>query len=327
VVHKAIDRVTGEEVAVKFEWIKAKPTQLLHEARLYKELTGTRDVPRIYWSGTEGEYNIMVLELLGPNLYDLFKRQGRKFSMESALKFWEQMIDRLMFLHSRGIIHRDLKPDNFLVGTNPDDENLYIIDFGLSKRYVNAATGNHIPMRKRDDFVGTPRFISDTVQNGWEPCRRDDLISVGYVTVMLLNGKLPWQSLKGQQSCRCKKSTTNKDLCKGLPNNFVKYFDYVFGLAYDDTPDYDYLKQLIRNSCVPDDIQKDAVADLAREERHERKKSKNKKDTAKKLSPAKKADANALSYKAVWDEVSAATVKKIMYIKENLPGMLAYLMQ
>jgi len=184
-------------------------------------------------------------------------------------------------------------------------------------------------MRKKEDFVGTPRFISETVHSCWEPCRRDDLISVGYVALMLLVGQLPWQSLKGQQSRRCKKTTTNKELCKGLPNNFVKYFDYCFGLVYDDTPDYDYLQQLIRTSCVPEVIQENVVADQEREGRsvHEKKKSRHKKhsEAVKKSSLTKKPDANALSYKAMWDEISSAAVKKIMHIKERLPGMIASL--
>merc|ERR1712137_785737 len=219
------------------------------------ELAGTHHVPRMYLSGTEGEYNIMVLELFGPSLKDLFRRHGHKFSMKVMLKLWEQMIDRLMFLHSRGIIHRDLKPDNFLTGISPDDENLYIMDFGLSKKYVDAGTGNHIPLCRREGFTGTPRYISVTVHNGWEPCRRDDLISAGYVALHLFLRKLPWQQSKVEKIFKCKSTTTHKDLCKDLPDNFVKYFDYSCGLAYDDTPDYTYLKQLIRSS-LHDGIQR-----------------------------------------------------------------------
>merc|ERR1712107_61770 len=134
-----------------------------------------------------------------------------------------------------------------------------MIDFGLSKRYVNVATGKHIPMRLRQYCVGTPRFISENVHSGWEPCRRDDLISAGYVALLLLVGKLPWQNLS-RQSCHCKRSTSHKKLCEGLPDNFVKYFNYCCGLSYDDTPDY----------------------------------------------------------KAMWDEISTAVVKKITSLKERL---------
>jgi len=238
--------------------------------------------------------------------------------METILKLWEQMIDRVMFLHFRGIIHRDIKPQNFLVGTHPD-KNLYIIDFGLSKRYLHAATGNHIPMRKWNDFVGTSPFISETVHSGWEPCRRDDLISVGYVALMLLLGQLPWQTLREHKSYMCKKATTNKDLCKGLPNNFVKYFDYLCSLAYDATPDYNYLKKLIRSSC-------NALSEGPAV--HEETKSRHKKHiwAGKKPSRAKNSHANGVSCKAVWDEIGSAAARKITSIKKRFPAMLAHLL-
>jgi len=205
-----------------------------------------------------------------------------------------------------------------------------MIDFGLSKRYVNVATGKHIPMRHRQHYVGTQRFISESVENGEEPCRRDDLISAGYVALLLLVGKLPWQNLSGQQICKCKRSISHKSLCKGLPDSFVKYFDYSCGLAYDDTPDYTYLKQLIRNSCVHEGMQEVVVADPVRDgcSVHERKKARHTKhsEAGKKPSPTNKSDTNAFSYKAVLDEISSAAVKKIThYIKERLPDTLARL--
>jgi len=181
-------------------------------------------------------------------------------------------------------------------------------------------------MRMRKTCVGTPRFISESVQTGWEPCRRDDLISVGYIAVMLLVRKLPWHSCKGEETVQCKRATTHTDLCKGLPDNFVKYFDYTYGLAYDDTPDYDYLKQLIRNSCVHEGIQEDVVPCPVRGgcSVHEKKKSgpKRRTEADKKLSPAKVSDVNGLSFKATLDQISSSTVKKIMYIKESLPDTL-----
>jgi len=129
-------------------------------------------------------------------------------------------------------------------------------EFGLSKKYVGAGTGNHIPLCKRDGITGTPRYISVTVHGGWEPSRRDDLISAGYVALQLLLGKLPWHHSRGEKIVKCKSNTKHKDLCKDLPDNFAKYFDYSCGLAYDDTPDYAYLKQLIRNSSLHDGIQR-----------------------------------------------------------------------
>merc|ERR1712137_581623 len=196
-----------------------------------------------------------------------------------------------------------------------------MIDFGLSKRYVSAATGNHVPMRLRQYSVGTPRFVSDTVESGWEPCRRDDLISVGYIALLLVVGKLPWQGMKGKRVGQCKRATKHKKLCKGLPDNFVKYFDYSSGLAYDDTPDYNYLKQLVRNSCIHQATQEDVVVDPAQGRsvlQRSKPKHTKRRAAAKKPSLAKHFDTPSMfSLKAAWDQISSVALKKVMFIKEK----------
>lgn len=70
---------SGEEVAVKLESVKTKHPQLLYESKLYRLLAGGIGIPNVRWFGVEGEFNILVMDLLGPSLEDLFNFCSRKF--------------------------------------------------------------------------------------------------------------------------------------------------------------------------------------------------------------------------------------------------------
>lgn len=68
------------------------------------------------WYGQEREYNVLVMELLGPSLEDLFNFCSRRFTIKTVLMLADQMIGRIEYVHCKSFIHRDIKPDNFLMG-------------------------------------------------------------------------------------------------------------------------------------------------------------------------------------------------------------------
>ncbi|XP_042423178.1 casein kinase 1-like protein 1 [Zingiber officinale] len=107
---------TNEEVAIKLENVKTKHPQLLYESKLYRILQGGTGILNVRWFGVEGDYNVLVMDLLGPSLEDLFNFCCRKLSLKTVLMLADQMINRVEFVHSKSFLHRDIKPDNFIMG-------------------------------------------------------------------------------------------------------------------------------------------------------------------------------------------------------------------
>jgi serine/threonine protein kinase len=159
-IYSAVNTKTGEEVAVKRESVNGKHLQLPMEARIYSLLEGGVGIPRILWSGQEQGYNVLVMDLLGPSLEQLFNRCGRVLTMKSVLMLADQMIQRLEFVHSKSIIHRDVKPDNFAMGTGRQCGRVFLIDFGLSKAYRSTRNHKHIPYKDGKPLTGTARYAS-----------------------------------------------------------------------------------------------------------------------------------------------------------------------
>lgn len=249
--------ISGEEVAIKLEAIRARHPQLEYEARVYKALVGGIGIPFVRWFGTECDYNALVIDLLGPSLEDLFNFCNRKFSFKTVLLLADQLVCRLEFIHAKSFIHRDIKPDNFLMGLNRRGNQVNVIDFGLAKKFRDPRTHIHIPYREHKNLTGTARYASINTHLGIEQSRRDDIESLAYMLVYFCRGSLPWQGLKAttkkQKYDRImeKKMTTScESLTRGLPCELTLFLNYARSLRFDDKPDYLYLRKLMRDLFV-----------------------------------------------------------------------------
>ncbi|KAL1949363.1 hypothetical protein VTO73DRAFT_8244 [Trametes versicolor] len=253
VVFEGTNMLNNQPVAIKFEPRKSEAPQLRDEYRSYRTLNGTSGVPQVHYFGQEGLHNVLVIDLLGPNLEDLFDMCGRKFSIKTVCMAAKQMVTRVQSIHEKSLIYRDIKPDNFLIGVpgTKTANTIHIIDFGMAKHYRDPKTKVHIPYRERKSLSGTARYMSINTHLGREQSRRDDLESLGHVFMYFLRGGLPWQGLRAatnkqkyEKIGEKKQSTPIEELCEGFPEEFAIYMNYVRKLGFEETPDYDFLREL-----------------------------------------------------------------------------------
>jgi serine/threonine protein kinase len=220
-VFQGRNKRTSEPVAIKLQ-SRADITNMKYEAKIYQYLNSMKCdfVPQIKWFGIVEDSHYLVMELLG-------ERIG-KTNKSNAMDVGLQLIDALCHLHKYSLIHRDVKPANILYGCGHKCNKIYLIDFGLAKRY--ECHGKHMDFKYIHGLIGSPNYVSLNVHRLNEPSRRDDLVSAIYV-IMGMYMDLPWLNVDNK-----------KEMKEQIE---MELLSYIYNLQFEDDPDYEKVKRLL----------------------------------------------------------------------------------
>lgn len=254
IIYNGHNKITNDKVAVKVERERNDNILTLkHESKILNILKGVKGVVNLRWYGYQAPNYYMVIDLLGLTL-EKYKNLNEQYinkrkvgiNMKKVVSVGTQMLNIIELVHNRGIIHRDIKSENFLFGCD-NDPKLYLIDFGLAKRYLDS-DGKHISFRSDKNIIGTVRYTSINSHENKELSRRDDVESIGYLILYLILHRLPWQGLKTNSYklrlniiCERKKTIINQN----IPGPMKKFFKYIWDVKFEEKPDYRYLKTLL----------------------------------------------------------------------------------
>ncbi|GAA0158193.1 non-receptor serine/threonine protein kinase [Lithospermum erythrorhizon] len=248
------------EVALKFEHRNSKGCSYgpPYEWTVYNTLGGIHGVPRVHYKGKQGDYYIMVMDMLGPSLWDVWNNSGQSMSSEMVACVAVESLSILEKIHAKGYIHGDVKPENFLLGQplTAQEKKLFLVDLGLATKWRDNSKGKHVEYDQRPDvFRGTVRYASVHAHLGRTSSRRDDLESLAYTLIFLHKGRLPWQGYQGDDKsflvCKKKMSISPDLLCSFCPAPLKEFLEIVINMKFDEEPNYSKLISLFEGIIGP----------------------------------------------------------------------------
>jgi serine/threonine protein kinase len=253
-IYSAIDSMTGSFWAVKTESASARRKTLEFEYQILRQVQPSQHFARLGTLGRCGDFSFFSMEPLGPSLSGLLKKiEPRRFSFSSGVRGAYHILKCIESFHRFGFVHRDIKPGNILTRDNVEFP-LCLIDFGLSRVYVNHETGQHLQQRARVGFRGTRAYASRYAHLGQDLSRRDDLISWFYLTFELIIGPLPWRRCTDKsQVLFYKENFEIRPRVETIAPELFEVWKHIAKLGFQDAPNYGYvyhnLMKIIQNNA------------------------------------------------------------------------------
>lgn len=250
----------ANQVALKLEHRSSKGCNYgpPYEWSVYGALGNVLGIPKVHYKGRQGDFYIIVMDMLGPSLWDVWNKENQTMSQEMVACIAVEAIAILERLHAKGFVHGDVKPENFLLGApgSTNEKKLWLVDLGLATRWRDLLSGMHVEYDQRPDvFRGTVRYASVHAHLGKTASRRDDLESLAYTLLFLLRGRLPWQGYQGDNKgflvCKKKMAVSPEVLCRYGPPPFRRFTEAVINLKFDDEPKYSAYMALFEPLCGP----------------------------------------------------------------------------
>ena len=262
VVYEGYNIQDKTKVALKIEQKKSKISLLKSEACNIFSLQGFGIVKFISF-GHNKDFNILVEPLLGKTLYSLFLESKKNFTLKDICLISIQTLERIEHIHSKGYLHGDIKPENFLIGKK-DPRIIYIIDFGLSKKYRSDRSGRHIQFCVTKKMTGTARYASTNNLRGVEISRRDDLESLAYMIIYFVMKKLPWQGIRAnnlqnryKKIYYMKKKLIEDEMFLKMPQEIQNFYKDIKKLKFEEEPNYNKLKEYFRELLIKNNLKED----------------------------------------------------------------------
>ncbi|CAA6654026.1 unnamed protein product [Spirodela intermedia] len=248
------------KVALKFEHRNSTGCRFgpPYEWQVYDHLKGCYGLPRVHYKGRQGDYFVMIMDILGPSLLDVFISIGQVMPPNMVACIAVEAISILEKLHQKGFVHGDVKPENLLLGKpgSSGEKKLFLIDFGLASMWRDSLSGQHVSLcQQPDNFRGTTRYASVHAHLGLTASRRDDLESLAYTLIFLIKGRLPWEGYQGNDKrflvFMNKTVTSPETLCGGCPPPFAQFLEAVKKIQFVEQPTYSKLISLFGSLICP----------------------------------------------------------------------------